>query len=153
MKVPNFIKYFFAFVLFSFLGFIIEYIYGCIVGDPFLYDKFFYDQFRIFVPLLPIYGFGGMILFVLGGYMEKNKIPFVYKGIINGLILTLWEFIGGIFCLLVLNKMYWDYSSHFLNLTFVSLPIIIAWIIAGYLFSFFYSTIWKNKKLKKIIIP
>jgi uncharacterized membrane protein len=152
MKFPKFIKYFLAFVLFSFLGFIIEYIYGCIVGDPFLYDKFFYDQFRLFLPFIPIYGLGGMILLFLAGYMEKKKIKFAYRGLINALIITIWEFIGGIFTYLFLSKIYWDYSSHFLNLTFISLQVFIMWLVAGYLFSWVYSIAIKNKKIKKFIL-
>lgn len=140
------------FLIFSFLGAVIEFCYGSLSGGGMFYDKTIYILLNIKIPFIPIYGFGAILLILVGNFLDNKKVSFWCRGLINGVVITIFELLGGILSLVVLKRNLWDYSNHFLNLNgMVSFPMLILWIIAGYLFSFVYMGFKENKKLKRFI--
>lgn len=126
--IEEYIIYFFVF---SFIGFIFE---NCI-GK---YNSFCGDstikKLKLCLPLLTIYGFGGIILlFIKKNIIKNNVITF---SIISGIILTLMECIGGQISLYINKSKTWDYS--YLPFCFcdgyIALPVFFVWIIFSGIF-------------------
>lgn len=64
------------------------------------------------LPLIEIYGFGGlMVLLLLGRY--KHKVVQLF--LIGTLLMTLLELGSSYFCTEVLHQSFWDYSKEFMN--------------------------------------
>lgn len=85
------------------------------------------------IPLMPIYGIGGLILIFLGDLLQEYG--FWLKVFIFTISLTTLEFIGGWFSEKVLGVKLWDYSNHFMNLYgWVDIEHIILWLITSLLF-------------------
>jgi len=140
------------FFIFSFLGAVIEFCFGSLFGGGIFYDKTIYILFNIKIPFIPIYGLGGILLVLVGNFLDKKRISLWCRGLINGIVVTLFELLGGVISLIVLNRNLWDYSNHFLNLNgMISFPMFVLWIMGGYIFSFIYLGFAGNKKLKKFI--
>jgi uncharacterized membrane protein len=135
-------KYPLFFILFSFIGLIIENIFFFIIGDaPRFYDKSIYLFLGIKIPFILIYGFVGCVLLKV----QSIKMNFLLRGILNGIIIICFEFLIG-FISLELNYRAWDYSNQFLNLLgIISLQMSILWIILGIVFSFIYKLIMERK--------
>lgn len=147
MKREKFVKYLLYFVIFSFLGSLMEYLYGFAGGTGINYDRGLNYFFDIKIFFIPYYGIISLILLFFDKFMEDKKIKILYWGILNAVIITAWEFISGLFCLIVLNERFWDYSNARLNfLGIISVPMFLRWIAIGYLFTFIYKGI-----LKKVI--
>lgn len=64
------------------------------------------------LPLIEIYGFGGIIILVTMGKF-KNKIGHLF--FIGILLMTFLELIASYFCEYILHQILWDYSKEFLN--------------------------------------
>lgn len=64
------------------------------------------------LPIIPIYGFGGLIL--VFGFKKLHHRPLLlfFVGMVS---MTLFELLGSYFCTYVIHKQYWDYSRDFLN--------------------------------------
>lgn len=85
-------------------------------------------------PYLPIYGFGLCTLFMLAYFGQVNHLTdsvssMVVMFIIMAIMMTLIEYVAGIYCLKVLKVKLWDYSDCFGNIQGVICP----------LFSFFWA--------------
>ncbi len=147
MEKNKFIPYLIYFVIFSFVGFLIEYIFSQINGQAIFYGGGLFAFFNLKLPLSPIYGIGGVLLIYLESKIHKKR-KFVLRGLINGLILIGLELISGLFFLLI-NEQLWSYSSHTSNLLgIISLEASLWWIAIGYLFTFLYDLL--NKSVHKI---
>lgn len=140
MKIKlKLVRYILYFILFSFVGLIFEYLLGSV-----LYSKGIYGLFKIKMPLIFFYGFGFLILVYFEKYIYSKKASIYFKGLMNGLIIILYELFGGLISILVFGHNLWDYSTHFLNFYgIISLPASLIWIILGYLFTIFYK--WRKK--------
>ncbi|MDD5012472.1 MAG: hypothetical protein PHQ66_02400 [Candidatus Nanoarchaeia archaeon] len=135
----NFVMYIFYFIAFSFLGSLMEYLFGLVGGRGIAYDKGLFELLNLKLYFIPYYGFVGVILIFFEKLLEKKKVKFVYWGILNAVIILAWELIGGLFSLIVFGHKLWDYSNHFLNfMGIISLQMFLIWIVLGYLFSFLY---------------
>lgn len=129
------IKYSLVFVIFSFLGSLIEFISSIIFGGV-AYDKMIYLLTNLKVFFIPFYGIVGMIIFSFENLMSKYKFPIYFKGIINGLTITLLELIFGFLGFLIFKVKFWDYSNQFLNLGgYISLEMFLLWSVMGLIFS------------------
>ena len=91
------------FLLFSFLGWVIDLIFCTI-----LYKKITSGGFLRF-PLCPIYGIGGLLLMFYFKYIKFE--PEYLLVFLAGLLMILLEYTGGLFCEKVLKVKVWDYSS------------------------------------------
>jgi uncharacterized membrane protein len=135
-KILIYLSYF---ILFSLLGSFTEYIFGFMGGRGIAYDQFIYYFFHVKLFFIPFYGLGGLILILFERFMDTKKIKFIYRGLLNAVIITFWELIGGLFSLEILKTRFWDYSTQPFNfMGIISLKMSLYWILLGYVFSFIY---------------
>lgn len=113
----KFLQYFkmavFYFLLYSFLGWIIDSSYSSLVDGQIVLGGLFKSLF-IPLPLAPIYGVGALILIIFRKFLEKQH-DFILA-VIAGIIGTMVEYSGGVWMTQVFNRRAWDYSNNFLNL-------------------------------------
>lgn len=64
------------------------------------------------LPVIPIYGFGGIIMVYGFKGFHKNLVALFFVGMVS---MTLFELLGSYFCQYVIHKQYWDYSTDFMN--------------------------------------
>ena len=64
-------------------------------------------------PLIPIYGFGAIIILVFTMSFKNNLFLIFILGMIGA---TIIEYITGLILIKIFNKRYWDYSEQKLNL-------------------------------------
>ena len=114
------------FILYSFLGWIMESVFQSICEKKIINTGFLKG------PFCPIYGFGASIMFLfLEGFENK---PILLFGIAI-IILTAWEYMVGIFLEKVFHTKYWDYSDHKINFQGrICLTNSICWGILGVIF-------------------
>ena len=94
------------FLIYSFLGWVIESIFRSIIEKKIINTGFLKG------PICPIYGIGALILsFVLDG-LSNNLICLFIASMI---ILTIWEYIVGVFLQKTFHTKYWDYADHKIN--------------------------------------
>lgn len=140
MKNNTIKKYSIIFIIFSFLGALLEFLFTKFTNQElFYFDRTFFLLTGIRIPFIPFYGALFVILIALQGFLLRNKIKLIYIGLINGLVMTLWELVWGIVGLKIFNRLLWDYSLQPLNfMGIISLPMSILWIISGYVLAFTY---------------
>ena len=103
INIFNLITYF---ILYSFLGWIMESIFRSICEKKLINTGFLRG------PFCPIYGIGAIIMFVFLKKFENLPILLFF---ISMIILTAWEYIVGILLEKIFNTKYWDYSDHKFN--------------------------------------
>jgi uncharacterized membrane protein len=139
------LKYFIYFIIFSFLGSIIESLFGFFGGTGIAYDRGLFEMFNIKIYFISFYGLVGLSLIFLENFFEKrnkHKIKIIYQGLLNALLIVLWELIGGLFSIATSGHAFWDYSKQPFNfLGIISLQMSLIWIVVGYFFSLIYKFI------------
>lgn len=148
-KYFKLIFYVTCFIAFSFLGSLMEYLFGFFGGTGFAYNRMVEYFFHIKIYFIPYYGTTSLILLMSERFLDKRKIKFVYRGLLIGIIITIWELISGLFTLSTIGINFWDYSSQPFNfLGVISLKMSLLWVGVGYLFSLIYQYILKPVYLK-----
>ncbi len=94
------------FMLYSFLGWIMESIFRSFCEKKIINTGFLYG------PVCPIYGLGSVIIIAFMGSMQGKIIETFFLSIV---VFTLWEYFVGVFLEKVFNTKYWDYSNHKIN--------------------------------------
>lgn len=94
------------FILYSFLGWVMESIFRSICERKVINTGFLKG------PFCPIYGIGATIMFLFLEGFENRPIILFFIAII---ILTAWEYVVGVFLEKVFHTKYWDYSNHKIN--------------------------------------
>ncbi|HCM81922.1 TPA: hypothetical protein DIS60_00950 [Patescibacteria group bacterium] len=123
--------YIIYFLFFSMIGWILDSTSCTISKGKFVNSGYFWE-----LPLCPMYGFGGVALILLTAYFQSY--PFIITIIISALMLTIIEYIGGVFCISVLKERLWDYSHRKWNLHgHIDVFHGICWIILTIVFYFF----------------
>lgn len=114
------------FIIYSFLGWGMESIVRSICEKKIINTGFLRG------PFCPIYGIGATIMFLfLEGFQDKPIILFF----IAIIVLTIWEYVVGVFLEKVFKTKYWDYSDHKLNFQGrICLTNSICWGVLGVLF-------------------
>lgn len=100
INVFNILSYF---VIYSFLGWILESVFRSFCEKKIINTGF------LIGPFCPIYGTGALIMYFTLGYLKDNP---VLVFIVAVLMLTLWEYVVGVFLEKVFKTKYWDYSDH-----------------------------------------
>jgi len=96
------------FIIYSFIGYIIETIFSIVV-----YGVIDSRQSFLYGPFCGIYGVGAVIMTMLLQYFNKNNHTLFLAGtIIGALIEYILSFLGE----LILGVRWWDYSDKFLNI-------------------------------------
>lgn len=96
----------FIFVLYSFLGWILEEVYYYVINRNFKKDGFLYSPFK------PMYGFTMSILVFFMNIVHINWIILI---ILFFVVPTIIEYISGELMIKRFNKKYWDYSNNRFN--------------------------------------
>ena len=105
--MDTFITYFLYFIIYSFLGYICEVIYVGII------TKHIGDRGFLFGPIVPIYGFGALLIIVSLNWAYN----YWYLVIILGfLITTALEYLVSFFMELIFKRRWWDYSDRKFNI-------------------------------------
>lgn len=94
------------FIIYSFLGWIMESIFRSIAEKKLINTGFLRG------PFCPIYGFGAIIMFI---FLERLQNKPIILFIVSVIVLTAWEYIVGVLLEKIFKTKYWDYSEHKFN--------------------------------------
>ena len=94
------------FILFSFLGWVVEVIYSLIV------DKQFVNRGFLFGPVCPIYGFGFLLVYICLQPLIAYPVALFFC---SALLVSLLELATGAILERLFNQKWWDYSNYPLN--------------------------------------
>lgn len=94
------------FIIYSFLGWGLETVFRSICEKRIINTGFLYG------PFCPIYGLGAIIMYLL---LNDYKGRYISIFCIAIIVLTIWEYIVGVFLEKTFKTKYWDYSDHKLN--------------------------------------
>ena len=136
------------FLIYSFLGWVLESFYAVLVLGHFVKRGF------LFGPICPIYGFGAvMFILIFDGLKGHN----VKKFFISMLVFSIFEFVASWILEMIFHLRWWDYSDAMFNIQGrICLSFSIVWGLAGIIFSnYLHPFIEKKteKLLQKIAFP
>lgn len=124
------------FIIYSFLGWVLESVYKSIIGKKFVNSGF------VMGPFCPIYGFGAIIIYM---FLDGFKDNFVLVFLIGVIVFSIWECLVGYFLEKVFNTKYWDYSSEKFNYRGrICLRMSLIWGILGVFFTYVLHPIISN---------
>ena len=136
------------FLIYSFLGWILESFYAVLVLGHFVKRGF------LFGPICPIYGFGAVIFILIFDGLKGHNVK---KFFISMIVFSIFEFVASWILEMIFHLRWWDYSDAMFNIQGrICLNFSIVWGIAGVVFSnFLHPFIEKNveKILQKIAFP
>lgn len=101
------------FLIFGFFGWIFETLVVWIRHGSFTYRGYFFQLPVVWgLPLIELYGFGGVIMAVLFGHWKSRLVKLFMVGMTA---MTLLELVGSYLCTSLLKTQYWNYSNNFMN--------------------------------------
>lgn len=107
-KKEKMIYWILIFLIGSFIGWIYEEIFYFVTENSITNRGFFYG------PYLPVYGWGSVILMLTLRKLKKHPILiFVLSMLITGIV----EYITGYVMYVIYDKVWWDYTGLFLNIS------------------------------------
>lgn len=132
-----------VFFLYSIVGHILENLLYRDIDSGFLYGYW-----------TPVYGIGAIVIIIIYKYINKlnlNKLLRILSLFcFSTVILTIMEYVGGVFIESTLGRIFWDYGN---NLKYISFKMSIIWGICSLLFVYIIHPIINNliKKIPKYI--
>ncbi len=115
------------FIVYSFLGWMLETIFALFVVGKFVKRGFLYG------PLCPIYGFGAVLL-ILVLYKSKNKKAKEF--FVSMIVFSIFEYVVSLTLESVFHLRWWDYSNDFGNINGrICVAYSVAWGFIGLLFN------------------
>lgn len=100
----EFSVYIVLFLIFSFLGFILDSSYCSLE-----HKRLVKSGYIPYLPLCPMYGFGGLLLFMVQKIF--GFLPWYLLFTMEFLVVVLAELVGGIYCVFFLKERLWDYRN------------------------------------------
>ena len=126
-KKPSLLVIIGIFFIFSIIGWALEFMND---GRP--HYSFKFKTFLGEVPFLPIYGLGGVLVYLLT-FTDVAKLSPIFVTLILAFIITLYEYVAGI-----LSGGAWNYNN---NLRYIDLKHTIIWsifsLVLFYIFIYF----------------
>lgn len=120
---------FLYFILYSFLGWVMETCYCSILEHRLVPRGFLYG------PICPIYGGGVVLMILFFTPLKKNLVLFYVVAVV---VMTSWEYFVGLVLEVTTHVKYWDYSQYRFNLKGrVCLWVALTWGVLSYLVIFF----------------
>jgi len=120
---------FLYFILYSFLGWVMETCYCSIMEHRLVARGFLYG------PICPIYGGGVTLMILFFTPLKKNLVLFYVVAVA---VMTSWEYFVGWVLEVTTHVKYWDYSQYRFNLKGrVCLWVALTWGVLSYLVIFF----------------
>lgn len=137
------INYLFVFILFCFIGWLLEVAYRS------FRHKYFVNPGFLVGCALPIYGTGGICLYAVCSlkltFIHNEVLKIIVILLVCTLLMTLIEFLAGLLSLKVYHNRLWDYSDRKFNIMGIICPqFSIVWGICGAIFYFGFMP-WLNK--------
>ena len=119
----------FNFIMYSFIGWIIEEVYLYVTVKKIKKDGFLKGPFK------PMYGIASTILILYNQILDIDGIPLA---LLCFLIPTTVEYISGYILKHIFNKIYWDYSNLKYNIHgFVTLKFSLYWTLLSFIGVYF----------------
>lgn len=123
---------FIYFIVYSFLGWLIETSYASITQGKFVNRGF------LIGPLTPIYGFGAILILLssmwIGNVFGNYYISILMTVVISTLLVTALEFFTGFILEKVFNTKWWDYSNNAFNIKgYICLKFSLLWAILAFI--------------------
>lgn len=94
------------FIIYSMLGWVMESVFRSICERKLINTGFLKG------PFCPIYGIGAIIMIV---FLKQFQDNIFLLFLMSFIVLTIWEYVVGVFLEKVFNTKYWDYSNHKVN--------------------------------------
>ena len=130
-----FIIFAFVFMVFSFLGWILELFFRRFVSQ-----KKWMNPGFLTGPYLPIYGFGVLALYAVSNIplgITNQIVDIIVRILIIGVAMTVVEFIAGLIFIKGLKVKLWDYSKRKGNMMGIICPwFSLIWLVVGSLYYF-----------------
>ena len=136
----------FNFIIYSFIGWIIEELYSYVTIKKFKKEGFLKG------PVKPMYGIAIAILILYNQILDIYGIPLI---ILCFLIPTTVEYISGYMLKHIFNKVYWDYSNLKYNIHgFVTIKFSLYWMLLSFIGIYFLQPVVYNIyiELEKVLI-
>lgn len=123
---------FLYFIVYSFIGWLMETIYASITQGKFVNRGF------LIGPLTPIYGFGAILILLSSKWVENvfydYYISILMTVLISTLLVTVLEFCTGYVLEKVFNTKWWDYSKNAFNIKgYICLKFSLLWGMLAFL--------------------
>ena len=119
----------FNFIMYSFIGWIIEELYSFAINKKFKHEGFLKG------PVKPMYGIAITILVLYNQILDIDGVPLI---LLCFLIPTTVEYISGYMLKNRFNKIYWDYSNLKYNIHgFVTIKFSLYWTVLSYMGIYF----------------
>ena len=106
MIVHKIISYFWLFLIGSFVGFIMETIWCLLKNKRF--------EWRIYEPIIPIYGLAGLIILLVCNYLKVKSSFAIF--LVGFVVSTVVEYVASFIQEKLFGTISWDYSEFPLNL-------------------------------------
>ena len=125
-----------TYVLYSFLGFLLEGIFTLIVSGHF-------SSGILYGPWTPVYGFGAVLTIVISKKifkkMHQNKfIETLITFLVLTIVLTLIEWLGGILIENLFHETLWNYKDYKFNIgKYIALEMSLVWGVVSILVIYF----------------
>lgn len=103
----NILSLIFYFIFYSFVGWLLECVYGTIKRKKNVNPGFLYG------PFCPIYGFGAVLLIVVtSNFLDNLLLLFIFSTV----IISILEYLTGFVLETLVHSIWWDYSNQPFNL-------------------------------------
>ena len=120
---------FLYFILYSFMGWLMETCYCSIMEHRLVARGFLYG------PICPIYGGGVVLMLLFFTPLKRNLVLFYIVAVV---VMTSWEYLVGLVLEITTHVKYWDYSQYRFNLKGrVCLWVALVWGVLSYIVIFF----------------
>lgn len=130
------------FFIFSIFGYIMESFWN-------LFCKEKFGSGILYLPWTPIYGFGSVLIILVFNLIQKyihvsGWLNCIFLALIMMVLLTIIEFVGGIFIEKVFHKTFWDYRPFKYNVgKYISLEISLIWAFSSVILAYIVEPIMK----------
>lgn len=106
-------QYLFYFLVLSFLGWVFETISVWIFTGNFTDRGYFFVRPILWgMPIIEMYGIGGLLILVFFENKSHNNIRIFVYGLI---MMTLFELVASYWCQYIIHQTFWSYNNEFLN--------------------------------------
>ena len=124
--MKTFIKLLLLFFLGGIFGGLLEIGYQIVTRGDFVLGGFLYGPFR------PIYGYGFLIIYLIGKKVNKNPLIIFF---ISFIVCSIFEYSVSYFLEKIFNAKWWDYNNFYLNINGrICLMVSLFWGLLGLVF-------------------
>jgi len=140
-----------CFFVYSILGYILEMIFGFIIGAHNVQSGILYG------PWTPIYGIASVLIIIISEKLFKNLhmprwIETIVVALVLMVVLSALEWLGGVLIEFIFGFSFWDYTDYKFNLgKYICLEMALIWVIMSIVFIYIINPFFE-KYIKRIPI-